>query len=84
MTLYTTPSLYIFDRPICYSIQDKSPSTTKMYLICMCALAWARARVFKNDVITTFEYIKYTTHKKLGTSMKNWWSLQVRINSVLY
>ena len=50
----------------------------------MYAHAWARARVFKNDVYTTVEYVKYTTHKKLGTSMKNWWSLQVRINSVFY
>ena len=62
-------------------IKQESPSN-KMYLMCMCARAWAR--VFKNDVITTVEYVKYTTQKKLGTSMKNWWSFQVRINSVFY
>ena len=28
----------------------------------MCARA---SRVFKNDVITTVEYVKYTTHKKV-------------------
>ena len=29
----------------------------------MCARAWVRARVFKNDVITTVEYVKYTIQK---------------------